>query len=47
MGEGALSEEDLRRLRREGELAPLAVQKGTAPITLRFTPNAVMLLTVE
>lgn len=42
-----LTEEMLLALREEGNLKPVSVQAGSAPITLKLTPNCTYLLTVE
>ena len=40
------TDEELKRLREEGNLKPVKIQKGNAPLRLRFTSNAVYLITV-
>lgn len=47
LGTPEMTEEVLTALREEGQLKPHHVQKGSAPITLTFTPNATYLITAE
>ena len=47
MGVETPDEAQLKLLREEGKMKPVKVQKGTEKITLKLTPNATFLITVQ
>lgn len=46
-GSPEMTEDMLKALREEGRLKPVKTQDGSEPLTLRLTPNATYLITVE